>query len=97
METLISQSAFIFYGIAIMAVISHGIVKWARGNVRGSVTNWFIMNPKATVLSFGTALAGTVAALLSFDVVDINSGAQILAIWGLGYSSDSIFNSQGKK
>ena len=96
MDKLLTHAAFSFYAISLLAVFSHALVKWTRGEIHGNMIDWFIMNPKATVGTALAALGGTIGALASFDTIDINSGAQIMAIWGIGYIADSSFNGQGK-
>ena len=96
MDKLITQAAFMFYAICIAAIFAHALKKWVKGEIRGNLVDWFYSNPRATLGSMMIALSGTAAALLSFDTVDINSGAQVLAIWGIGYAADSAFNGQGK-
>lgn len=96
MDKLLTQDALLFYAIALLAVISHAVVKWTRNEIVGSPINWFVDHPRATVGTVLAALGGTIGALTSFDAININSGAQIMAIWGIGYIADSSFNGQGR-
>lgn len=97
MDKLFTLTAFGFYAIAIVGMVVHAVKKWAKGEIPGSVTDWFIKNPKATVGALIAAIGAVCAALLSGQISSLNDGAHILAVVGFGYAADSSMNSQEVK
>lgn len=94
MDKLVSSYAFVFYGIAILGMLTHAVVRWSNGAIEGSIADWFLVNKKATTAAFLASIGATVALVLNGTVSDINSGAHILAVWGVSYFADSKLNSQ---
>ena len=94
MENLITATAFAFYGIAISGIFLHAVKKWVKGEIKGSIVDWFIVNPRATAGVIITALGGVSVAILTGQIGNIQDGAHIIAVFGIGYSADSIGNNQ---
>lgn len=94
MQTLISKTAFLFYLIAMVGMLSHSMLKWAKGEIRGNVLDWYIVNPRMSVLALLTVIGGTAGLLLNGTVSDVALGAHVIAVFGIGYSFDSGMNRQ---
>lgn len=96
MEALITVSAFQFYLIAIAAMLLHAVKKWAYKEIRGSLVDWYIVHPRASLASFLACMGGIMTAILTGTLTDPHQGAQVLAAFGIGIGSDSL-NTQGKQ
>lgn len=94
MQTLFSKSAFIFYAIAISGMLLHSILKWAKGEINGNVIDWYIVNPRRSVLALLTVVGSTAGLLLNGTVSDVALGAHVIAVFGIGYGFDSGVNKQ---
>lgn len=94
MQAVISIAALQFYIVAIFGMLAHSAVKWAKGEVEGNMFDWYLINPRMSVLALLSVLGGTAALLLNGTVSDITLGAHILAVFGVGYGFDSGVNKQ---
>jgi hypothetical protein len=95
MDKLFTLAAFAFYGVAIFGLVAHAIVRWSNGEIEGKIMDWFLVNKKASVKAFVVALGATIGLILNGTISDINSGAHLLAVWGVSYFADSKLNNQG--
>ena len=77
-------------------MLTHGVKKWVAGEIRGNLIDWYKVHPKMAVGAVLTCLGGVATAILTGVLTNYSDGAQILAVWGIGYASDTI-NSQGKE
>lgn len=77
-------------------MLSHAVKKWAMGEIKGKLIDWYWSHPRATVGAVMACLGGIATAILSGMLNDYTVGAQLMAAWGIGYSADTL-NSQGKK
>ena len=93
---LLTSTSFTFLGIGVFSMFIHATKKWLMDEVSGKLSDWYLVNPKSTVLAFMTCGGGIATAILSGALTDYNVGAQILAAAGIGYASDTV-NTQGKK
>ena len=89
---LFTSTAFVFYTIGIASMLLHAVKKWTQGEIKGNLIDWYWMNPRATLGAILTCLGGVATAILSGALTDFTVGAQILAVVGIGYASDSINN-----
>ena len=94
MDKLITMNAFYFYAIAIIGLLSHAVIRWTNNELEGSISDWFLVNRKASVNAFLLAMGGTIALILTGGITDPNDSANILAVWGVSYFMDSKFNNQ---
>ncbi len=94
MDKLLTMHAFVFYGLAIVGLIAHALVRWANGQIEGGVPDWFLVNKKATVRAFILAEGAVAGLILSGQIHDPNAAADILQVWGVSYFMDSAFNNQ---
>lgn len=92
---LFSTTSAVFFAIGILSMLSHALKKWTQGEIIGSIIDWYWMNPRATVGAYLTCMSGIATAILSGALTDYTVGAQLLAVWGIGYASDTV-NNQGK-
>ena len=97
MENLFTHVTLCFYGVALLGMIAHAVVKWINGDIIGNPIDWFIMNRKATVIAVSTALGGTTGAIMMHMASSTHVGGEIMAIWGIGWAADSTFNKQRTK
>ena len=96
MNELFTVNALVFFAIGFASMVSHAVKKWVAGEIRGKLIDWYVSHPRATVGAILACLSGITTAILTGALTDYSSGVQILAAWGIGYSSDTL-NSQGKK
>lgn len=94
MIELFTLNALVFYGIGLVSMASHAVKKWAMGDIRGKLVDWYWSHPRATVLALMAMFGGIAGAILSGALTDYSIGAQILAAWGIGYAADTV-NHQG--
>ena len=94
--TLFTITSLIFFAVGILSMLTHGLKKWAMGEIKGGLVDWYVMHPRATVLAVMTCLGGIATAILSGALDNYTVGAQLLAAWGIGYGADSL-NSQDEK
>ena len=95
MSALFTQTAAVFIIIGMLSMLTHAVKKWIAGEIRGNLIDWYVEHPKMTAGAVLACLGGIATAILSGALTDYNSGAQIIAAWGIGYASDTI-NNQGK-
>lgn len=93
---LITQTAFVFYAIGLIAMVLHAIKKWTRGEIEGNALDWYLVHPRATVGAVLACLGGVATAIVSGALTDYTVGAQVLAVVGIGYASDTL-NTQEQK
>ena len=89
---LLTEVAFQFYAIGLVAMGLHAVKKWAKGEIKGKLIDWYWVNPRATVGAVVSCLGGIVTAILSGVLTDISVDAQILAAVGIGYAADTLNN-----
>ena len=94
---LLTKISLVFFGIGLLSMLTHGLKKWAMGEIRGDPLDWYRQNVRATVLATMTCMGGIATAILSGALTDYTIGAQILAAWGIGYSSDTLNNQERRK
>lgn len=97
MDKLTTVNALFFYGVAVASMVMHALKKWAAGEIQGSLIDWYIFAPRRTVGALMLAVGGTMTVILGGQVFDIHDGAHILAVFGIGYASDSAANGTGKR
>lgn len=98
MNTLISLTALGFYGIAILGVLFHAVWKWSRGEIEVSLYSYFFQtNKRASVYMLLASIGGTAGLLLAGTVSNLQDGAHVLAVWGIGFAADSGLNSAKTK
>lgn len=90
---LFTLNAAVFFVVGFLSMLSHAVKKWAMGEIQGKLVDWYWSRPRATVSAVMACVGGIATALLSEVLTDYSVGAQLLAAWGIGYSSDSL-NSQ---
>jgi hypothetical protein len=95
MKDLFTQTAFVFYGIALLSMLLHAVKKWLEGGIRGSLIDWYICAPKRTASAVLACLSGVATLILGGVVFDYNIGSHIAAVAGAGFAADTL-NSQGK-
>lgn len=93
---LFTVNSAVFFVIGFLSMLSHAVKKWTMGEIRGSVIDWYWMNPRATVGAVLACVGGIATAILSGALVDYTVGAQLIAAWGIGYSADTINNQESK-
>lgn len=91
---LLTKISAIFFLIGLVSMLTHGVKKWTMGEIRGSLIDWYRLQPKATVGAILACLSGIATAILSGALTDYTVGAQILAAWGIGYSADTLNNQE---
>lgn len=96
MQDLFTVNALLFYAIALAAMLGHAIKKWAYGELRGNVIDWYLTHPQASVAALMGCIGGIAGAILSGGLTDPAQGVQVLAAAGIGWGADT-FNSQGKR
>lgn len=94
---LFSKVSLMFFAIGLLSMLTHGIKKWAMGEIRGDLFDWYRQHPQATVWAVMTCVGGVATAILSGALTDYTVGAQILAAWGIGYSADTLNNQEQRK
>lgn len=95
MTDLFTENSAVFFAIGFVSMLSHAVKKWAMGEIRGKLVDWYWSHPRATVGAVLACFGGIATAILSGVLTDYSVGAQLVAAWGIGYSSDSL-NSQEK-
>jgi hypothetical protein len=96
MDKIFSIVTLVFLLVALLGVFMHSVKKWTQGEITGSVVDWFVMNPKATVGVLLVAGSGVVSGVIANELTDFHAGVQFGAAFLLGFSADT-FNNQGKK
>lgn len=96
MKDLLSQTAFVFYGIGVGAMLIHALKKWLDGEVKGKLIDWYIKSPKRTAGAILACLGSIVGLILGGIINDYNVGSQIVAVAGAGFAADTL-NGQGKQ
>lgn len=94
MQVFFTQTALIFYGIAIASMLLHAIKKWIAGEIEGNLIDWYVVHPKMSTSALLACLGGIATAIGTGVLTDASATAQILAAWGIGYGADTV-NSQG--
>lgn len=95
MTSLFTLDSAVFFVIGFLSMLSHAVKKWAMGEIRGNIIDWYWSHPRATVLAVGACVSGIATTILTGTLTDHTVGAQVLAAWGIGYGADTV-NSQGK-
>lgn len=95
-DLLLSQTSVISLCIAISAMVLHSIKKWCMGEIRGSLLDWYLFNPRRSVGSFLGCVTGVATSILMGGVTNLATGAEIMALVGIGYAADT-FNTQNRR
>jgi hypothetical protein len=96
MDLFLSQAFFISIAIALSSMVLHSIKKWTMGEIRGSVIDWYLVNPRRSVGSLLGCITGVVTLVLSGGVTDLSIGAEIVALAGVGFAADTL-NTQDQR
>lgn len=94
MMGLFTEASAVFFLLGLVSMFSHALKKWAQGEVRGKLLDWYRSHPRDTALAVMAMIGGMASAILSGALTDYTVGAQVLAAWGIGYAADTV-NSQG--
>lgn len=94
---LFTKVSMVFFAIGLLSMLTHGLKKWAMGEIRGDLFDWYVQQPRATMLAAMTCVGGIGTAILSGALTDYMVGAQILAAWGIGFSADTLNNQDRRK
>lgn len=94
MMQLFTTTAAMFFLIGLLSMFTHTLKKWAHGEIRGRLGDWYVSRPRATALSIMAMVGGIATAILSGALTDYMDGSHVLAAWGIGYAADSV-NNQG--
>ena len=93
MQLLFSLHSLGFLGIVLGGILVHAVWKWGSGEIPiGLYSYFFQVNRKSTALMVLSALGGLATAILTGTISDLQDGAHVLAAWGIGFASDSMFN-----
>jgi hypothetical protein len=76
-----------YFIIGLLGLISHFLKQKVKGQTIHSITDWFIKNPKETLLSL-------IAFVVSFVVLTQTGGLTYISCFLSGYCCDSIFSKQ---
>ena len=96
MLILFTKASLVFFILGLLSMLTHGIKKWAAGEIQGSLIDWYRVHPRAAVNAVLACLGGVAMAILSGALTDYTVGAQILAVWGIGFAADTINNQDNK-
>ena len=97
MQVIFSFASFVFFCIGVLSMLTHAIKKWAAGEFEGSLIDWYRVHPRAAVNALLACVGGVAMAILSGALTDYTVGAQILAVWGIGFAADTINNQDNSK
>lgn len=91
--TYINMTSFIFILIGVLGMFSHGLKKYLKNELSGSVYRYFfVTNKKQTALAVLTCL-GSLAAIVFGDQMPTDKlGAFVLTAFSTGYMADSAIN-----
>lgn len=90
MDKLITASAFIFYGIALLGIVAHAFKKWAYREINYSVYAYlFQIDPRATLATVAAALGSVVVAIGSGHISDVHAFADVSTAFLAGFMLDS--------
>lgn len=95
MQAFFTITSMMFFLIGFVSMLMHAVKKWIAGEITGGLIDWYVMHPKMSVGAVFACFGGIATAILSGALTDYNSGAQLLAAWGIGYAADTI-NNQGE-
>jgi hypothetical protein len=96
MKALFTLTALAFFGLGFLSMLTHAVKKWVAGEIQGNLIDWYVVNPKMTVGAIIACIGGVATAILTGTLTDYMAGAQVLAVWGIGFAADTV-NSQGKR
>ena len=96
MQALFTQASFMFFLLGLFSMGLHALKKYAAGEIRGGILDWYLMHPRATLQAVIACVGGIATAILSGALNDYTVGAQVLAAAGIGFSADTL-NKQGKQ
>lgn len=94
MQQLFNQTSAMFFMIGLFAMALHALKKYAAGEIRGGILDWYITHPRASLKALLACVGGIASAILLGQLNDYAIGVQVLAAAGIGYSADT-FNNQG--
>lgn len=94
MNALLTLNTFWFSLLAIAGVIGHVVKKWADDEIKTSVTDWFIGNPKSTVAMLLSVFGTLFAAIAAGQVNNINDLNQVALVFVWGFACNSAVNKQ---
>jgi len=89
---LFTKVSLVFFMIGLASMLSHAVKKWANGEIRGDILDWYLVRPQASVGALMACIGGIATAILSGALDNYTVGAQIIAAWGIGFSADTINN-----
>lgn len=93
---LFTKVSLVFFLIGFASMGSHALKKWANGEIRGNILDWYLVRPQASIGALMACVGGIATAILSGALDNYTIGAQIIAAWGIGFSADTI-NSQNTR
>ena len=96
LDLLLSETFAISLCIAIISMVGHALKKWSMGEIRGSLIDWYLVNPRRSVGSLLGCITGVATLVLSGGVTDLSAGAEIVALAGVGFAADT-FNTQNRR
>lgn len=94
MTALFALNTLWFSLIAIAGVIGHVIKKWADDEIKISVLDWFLGNPKSTVVMLFSVFGSLFAAIAAGQVNNINDLNQVALVFVWGFACNSAVNKQ---
>lgn len=95
MMQLFTTTAAMFFLVGLLSMFTHTLKKWAMGEIRGRLADWYWSQPRATVLSLMAMVGGIATAILSGALTNYMDGTHVLAAWGIGYAADSVNIQEG--
>ncbi len=85
----------ISFASSLIGMASHWFKKRSRDGLPLCFTDWFLYkNVPGTVAALFSVVGSTWATLAPQNITDVKIWAAFTMGWGIGYASDSIFNSQ---
>lgn len=95
MEQVLTLNTLIFVVVALVGAVSHALKKWWNEELQvGLLEYFFKKNVRSTLNMLAAALGGTLTGILAGTFTDPQVGAQVIAVWGIGWAANSSFNKQ---
>ena len=90
MDKLISQAAFILYGLALIGIVAHAVKKWLMKEISYSVFDYlFMVDRRGAVLTAFSVLGAMIAAVGGGQINDPHLFADASAAFLIGFAFDS--------
>ncbi len=90
MDKLVTETAFAFYGLALLGVFAHGVKLWAMREISYSIYDYFFtVDPRGTFLTICAALGAVISAVGSGQISSLHTFADVSTALLAGFACDS--------